>query len=536
MEVLGHTKKKIKDWFDENDKEIQELLARKRATWRGEPSCSVDRNKSYKSAKDLQIQNNTTSKDHVREPTIPYTSYGSTQNIMTITTEDEQTDLEENTSASVFGANATSTKDQTTTIILCSVLIPIIVLLCILCIIVIRHRYKKSKSNVISEEKTKKSTTTTCLPEEIESQLNNTLKQQAAEILPPNNAHSIRNDPCMMERELHSTDAYYSVIKDLCMVDDNVEEYMYIAKKDIYSNVNDKYENGSDTVHSDLRFTENEGYYIMNRIFILLSLLQIAYSSVDQNKHYKSAKDLQIQNNPMPKDSCWRITFYISRKFWSGTSNYFNVQLINDETRVFSNKMSCANKCRRGSQPSFDFCTPQIDPVKELKLNETAKNFIKGFVSDWRLESINLMNLNTSANYRCTLDDPDADNKGCKLNPTDYCWRITFYISRKLLSGTSNYFNVQLINDETSVFTNKLSCADKRKRGSQLSFDFCTPRIDPVKKLKLNETVKNFLTAAWKLESINLMNLNTSANYKCILSNPGAEEKGCKLHPTVIAM
>ncbi|XP_036363741.1 uncharacterized protein LOC118765597 [Octopus sinensis] len=147
-------------------------------------------------------------------------------------------------------------------VILCSVLIPTIVLLCILCIIVIRHRYKKSKSNLISEEMTKKSTTRTCLPVKIESRLNNTLKLQAAEILPPNNAHSIRNDPCMMERELHSTDVYYSVIKDLRMVDDNVEEYMYMAKRDIYSNVNDKYENGSDTVHSDLCFTENEGYYV----------------------------------------------------------------------------------------------------------------------------------------------------------------------------------------------------------------------------------------------------------------------------------
>ena len=30
-EVLGHTKKKNKDWFDENDKEIQDLLSMKRA-------------------------------------------------------------------------------------------------------------------------------------------------------------------------------------------------------------------------------------------------------------------------------------------------------------------------------------------------------------------------------------------------------------------------------------------------------------------------------------------------------------------------
>ncbi|XP_036363740.1 uncharacterized protein LOC118765596 [Octopus sinensis] len=147
-------------------------------------------------------------------------------------------------------------------VILCSVLIPTIVLLCMLCIIVTRHRYKKSKSNVKSEEMTEKSTTRTCLPEEIESQPNKTLKQQAAWILPPNNAHSIRNNPCMMERELHSTDVY-SIAKGLYMVDDNVEEYMYMAKNDIYSNVNDIYENGSDTVHSDLCFTENEGYYVI---------------------------------------------------------------------------------------------------------------------------------------------------------------------------------------------------------------------------------------------------------------------------------
>ncbi|CAI9731029.1 Hypothetical predicted protein [Octopus vulgaris] len=182
-------------------------------------------------------------KDIVKERTIPYIPYGSTSNI--ITTTDDQTGSEENTSVLV---------------ILCSVLIPTIVLLCMLCIIVTRHRYKKSKSNLISEEMTKKSTSRTCLPEEIEPQLNNTLKQQAAEILPPNNAHSIRNDPCMMENELQSFDAYYSVTKESCMVDDNVEEYM--AKKDIYSNVNDKYENGSRTFHSDLCFTENEGYYV----------------------------------------------------------------------------------------------------------------------------------------------------------------------------------------------------------------------------------------------------------------------------------
>ncbi|XP_014780936.1 uncharacterized protein LOC106876762 isoform X2 [Octopus bimaculoides] len=272
----------------------------------------------------------------------------------------------------------------------------------------------------------------------------------------------------------------------------------------------------------------------MNCIFILLCLLQIVYSSVDQNKHAQSAKDLQIQNYPMPKGYCWRITFYISRKLLSGTSNYITVQLINDETRVFSNRLPCSDKCERGSQPSFYFCTPQIDPVKEVKLNETVKHFWNGLTSVWRLESIDLMNLNTSANYRCTLDNPDADEKGCKLNPTGYCWRIKFYISRKLLSGTSNYITVQLINDETRVFSNRLSCAKKCKRGSQPSFYFCTPQIDPVKELQLNETVKNFwkgFVSGWTLESIDLMNLNTSAEYRCTLDYPGAEKKGCKLNP-----
>uniref|UniRef100_A0A0L8GJ50 Ig-like domain-containing protein n=1 Tax=Octopus bimaculoides TaxID=37653 RepID=A0A0L8GJ50_OCTBM len=317
----------------------------------------------------------------------------------------------------------------------------------------------------------------------------------------------------------------------------------------------------------------------MNCIFILLCLLQIVYSSVDQNKHAQSAKDLQIQNYPMPKGYCWRITFYISRKLLSGTSNYITVQLINDETRVFSNRLPCSDKCERGSQPSFYFCTPQIDPVKEVKLNETVKHFWNGLTSVWRLESIDLMNLNTSAEYRCTLDYPGAEKKGCKLNPAanakepaipytsygstlnimtvttadkqidseentpasvlGYCWRITFYISSNYFSGTSNYFTVQLINDETRVFSKKLSCAKKCKRGSQPSFDFCTPQIDPVKELKLNETVKNFFkkfTSGWRLESINLMNLNTSATYSCTFSNPGADEKGCKLNPKVIAM
>ncbi|XP_029648839.1 craniofacial development protein 2-like [Octopus sinensis] len=44
MEVLGHTKNKNKDWFDENDKEIQELLARKRAAHQAhlaQPGCPV---------------------------------------------------------------------------------------------------------------------------------------------------------------------------------------------------------------------------------------------------------------------------------------------------------------------------------------------------------------------------------------------------------------------------------------------------------------------------------------------------------------
>lgn len=41
-EVLGHTKKKNKDWFDENDEEIQDLLAKKRAAHQAhlaQPTC-----------------------------------------------------------------------------------------------------------------------------------------------------------------------------------------------------------------------------------------------------------------------------------------------------------------------------------------------------------------------------------------------------------------------------------------------------------------------------------------------------------------
>ena len=43
-EVLGHTTKRNKDWFDENDREIQELLAKKRAAHQAHlahPSCPV---------------------------------------------------------------------------------------------------------------------------------------------------------------------------------------------------------------------------------------------------------------------------------------------------------------------------------------------------------------------------------------------------------------------------------------------------------------------------------------------------------------
>uniref|UniRef100_A0A0L8FII4 Endonuclease/exonuclease/phosphatase domain-containing protein n=1 Tax=Octopus bimaculoides TaxID=37653 RepID=A0A0L8FII4_OCTBM len=43
-EVLGHTKNDNKDWFDDNDKEIQELLARKRAANQAnlaQPTCPV---------------------------------------------------------------------------------------------------------------------------------------------------------------------------------------------------------------------------------------------------------------------------------------------------------------------------------------------------------------------------------------------------------------------------------------------------------------------------------------------------------------
>ena len=43
-EVLGHTKKKNKDWFDENNKEIQDLLSKKRAAHQAhlaQPTCHV---------------------------------------------------------------------------------------------------------------------------------------------------------------------------------------------------------------------------------------------------------------------------------------------------------------------------------------------------------------------------------------------------------------------------------------------------------------------------------------------------------------
>ena len=43
-EVLGHTKKKKKDWFDENNKEIQDLLSKKRIAHQAhlaQPTCHV---------------------------------------------------------------------------------------------------------------------------------------------------------------------------------------------------------------------------------------------------------------------------------------------------------------------------------------------------------------------------------------------------------------------------------------------------------------------------------------------------------------
>ena len=43
-EVLGHTKKKNKDWFDENNKEIQDLLSKTRAAHQAhlaQPTCHV---------------------------------------------------------------------------------------------------------------------------------------------------------------------------------------------------------------------------------------------------------------------------------------------------------------------------------------------------------------------------------------------------------------------------------------------------------------------------------------------------------------
>eukprot|EP00106_Octopus_bimaculoides_P013489 XP_014780931.1 PREDICTED: uncharacterized protein LOC106876757 [Octopus bimaculoides] len=135
---------------------------------------------------------------------------------------------------------------------------------------------------------------------------------------------------------------------------------------------------------------------------------------------YISSIILQLITAIDMKGYCWRITFNISSNYFSGTSNYFTVQLNNDETQVFSNKLSCSDKCESGTQPSFDFSTSQIDPVKELQLNETVKNLFKRLTSGWTLITIGLMNLNTSANYRCTLDKPDADEKGCKLKFKGY--------------------------------------------------------------------------------------------------------------------
>jgi len=43
-EILGHTKKKNQDWFNENDKKIQDLLAKKRAAQQAhlaQPTCAV---------------------------------------------------------------------------------------------------------------------------------------------------------------------------------------------------------------------------------------------------------------------------------------------------------------------------------------------------------------------------------------------------------------------------------------------------------------------------------------------------------------
>lgn len=59
VEVLGHAKKKNKDWFDENDKEIQQLLAKKRSAHQAhlaQPSCLVKKASFRGACKALQCK------------------------------------------------------------------------------------------------------------------------------------------------------------------------------------------------------------------------------------------------------------------------------------------------------------------------------------------------------------------------------------------------------------------------------------------------------------------------------------------------
>ena len=56
-DILDHTKKKNRDWFDENDKEIQDLLTEKRAAHQGhhaQPTCPAKKDTYWRACSNLQ--------------------------------------------------------------------------------------------------------------------------------------------------------------------------------------------------------------------------------------------------------------------------------------------------------------------------------------------------------------------------------------------------------------------------------------------------------------------------------------------------
>ena len=55
-EILGFTTKRNKDWFDENNKEIQKLLAEKRSAHQAHPSCPVKKTAFRHICSNLQLK------------------------------------------------------------------------------------------------------------------------------------------------------------------------------------------------------------------------------------------------------------------------------------------------------------------------------------------------------------------------------------------------------------------------------------------------------------------------------------------------